>query len=250
MPEFTYSVIVPIKNEESNITPQIEEIVAAMEPLGEPYEIIYVDDGSTDDSWNVLLQGRRRFPQLHLLQFDRNHGQSAATDAGIRHAQGQILITLDGDRQNVPADIPNLLPLLKNADFVCGYRARRNDNFWRRIQSRIANRIRNALTGDTIIDTGCSLKIFRRECFDRVKFFNGMHRFMPTLARMEGWKIAQAPVSHRPRENGKTKYSFRNRALPSFFDLLAVRWMLRRHLAHRVKEEQLPTVELLPTREK
>jgi dolichol-phosphate mannosyltransferase len=242
--EVRYSIIVPVKNEEDNILPQIQEIVEAMEPLAEPYEIVYVDDGSTDNSWNLLLKARETFRQLHLVKLDRNHGQSAATDAGIRHALGEILITLDGDRQNVPADIPNLLKMLEDADMVCGYRAQRNDNSWRKIQSRIANGIRNSLTGDCIIDTGCSLKIFRKDCFEKVKFFNGMHRFMPTLARLEGWRIAQAPVSHRSRQCGVTKYSFRNRALRSFLDLLAVRWMIRRHLEHKVSQELLPAMVL------
>lgn len=237
MASLTYSVIVPIKNEEENILPQIEEIAEAMNSLGQPYEILYIDDGSTDGSWNVLLRARESYPQLHLLRFDHNHGQSAATEAGIRHAAGEILITLDGDRQNVPADIPALLEAMDSADMICGYRARRHDSRWRKLQSRVANGIRNRLTGDCIIDTGCSLKAFRRECFENVKFFNGMHRFMPTLARLEGWRIAQIPVSHRHRQCGATKYSFKNRALRSFFDLLAVRWMIKRHLKHHVIED-------------
>ncbi len=232
-----YSVIVPVKNEEQNILPQLEEITAVMRSVNAPFEVVYIDDGSTDSSWKILCQAQETYPELRLLRLDRNHGQSAATDAGIRYAHGDVLITLDGDMQNDPADIPAMLAKIGEADMVCGYRARRNDSAWRKVQSRIANGIRNKLTGDTIIDTGCSLKIFRRECFEKVKFFNGMHRFMPTLARLEGFTIAQVPVNHRPRQRGKTKYNFGNRALVSLKDLLAVRWMQRRHLKHRVIED-------------
>ncbi|MCX7014199.1 MAG: glycosyltransferase family 2 protein [Candidatus Sumerlaeota bacterium] len=231
------SIIVPVKNEEANIRPQVEEIRQTMAALARPFEILYVDDGSTDGSWAALLEMRPRCPELRLLRLDRNHGQSAATDAGIRHARGRILATLDGDMQNVPADIPRLLDALRDADMVCGYRVARRDTAWRRFQSRLANGIRNWLTGDTIIDTGCSLKAFKREAFANVKFFNGMHRFMPTLARMDGFRVAQIPVSHRPRRRGKTKYSMRNRLFKSFHDLLAVRWMQKNRLSYRVAED-------------
>lgn len=231
------SIIVPIKNEELNIGPQIAEIREAMLPLGKDFEIIYVDDGSTDASWRVLQEALPQCPELRILRFDRNHGQSAATEAGIRAARGRILATLDGDMQNVPADLPGLLPLLEQADMVCGWRAGRKDTAWRLLQSRFANWLRNSLTGETIRDTGCSLKVFRRECFANIRFFNGMHRFMPTMARLDGFRIAEAPVSHRPRERGQAKYGFRNRVLRSALDLLAVRWMQRRWVRYRVIED-------------
>ena len=231
------SVVVPIKDEQDNILPQIEEIQSAMNPLSRPYEILYVDDGSEDRSWEVLAEAVETCSVLRVIRLDRNHGQSAAMDAGIRNARGELIVTMDGDMQNVPADIPRLIEALGEADMVCGYRAERNDTAWGRIQSRIANAIRNRLTGDTIRDTGCSLKVFRKKCFDNVKMYNGMHRFLPTLARLEGFVIAQAPVSHRARHSGVTKDGFSNRALRSFRDLIAVRWMQSRHLSHKIAEE-------------
>lgn len=235
-PEIT--IIVPVKDEADNILPQIQEIRQAMLSVDKPYEILYIDDGSTDGTWQALLAAQAEAPELRLIRFDRNHGQSAATDAGIRHARGAILATLDGDRQNVPADIPKALEKIGEADMVCGYRAKRSDSAWRKFQSRIGNGVRNWLTGDTIIDTGCSLKVFRRECFANVKFFNGMHRFMPTLARMEGYTIVQIPVDHRSRVKGKTKYGLGNRMLRSLNDLLAVRWMQKRRLNYAIAEEK------------
>lgn len=231
------SVVVPIKDEEDNIRPQIEEIQRSMDTLGRPYEILYVDDGSEDRSWEVLAGEVERCPVLRALRLDRNHGQSAAMDAGIRNARGELIVTMDGDMQNVPADIPGLIEALGEADMVCGYRAERNDTAWRRVQSRIANAIRNWLTGDSIRDTGCSLKVFRKICFANVKMYNGMHRFLPTLARLEGFAISEAPVSHRARHSGVAKYGFSNRALRSLRDLIAVRWMQSRHLSHKVAEE-------------
>jgi len=150
------------------------------------------------------------------------------------------VVTLDGDMQNVPADIPRILEGLEQVDMVCGYRASRRDNAWRRLQSRIGNAIRNWLTGDSIRDTGCSLKAFRRECFAHVRLFNGMHRFLPTLARMEGFRVVQMPVSHRPRQRGKTKYSLKKRMGKSWGDLQAVRWMQKNRLCYRIAEEVPP----------
>lgn len=231
------SVVVPIKDEQDNIRPQVEEIQQALEPLKRPYEILYIDDGSEDRSWEVLRETGRSCPPLRALRLDRNYGQSAATDAGIRNARGSIIVTMDGDMQNVPADIPRLLEALDRADMVCGYRSDRHDSAWRRLQSRIANAIRNWMTGESIRDTGCSLKAFRRECFAEVKLFTGMHRFLPTLARMEGYRIVEISVSHRPRHKGQAKYGFSNRALRSFRDLIAVRWMQSRHFRHKIREE-------------
>jgi dolichol-phosphate mannosyltransferase len=231
------SIIVPVRDERENLRPQIAEIQETMAAVERSYEILYVDDGSSDGSWEALVEAQAEFPALRLLRLDRNHGQSAATDAGIRRARGDILITLDGDMQNVPADIPLLLEHLDRADMVCGYRARRHDSLWRRIQSRISNHVRNRLTGDSIRDTGCSLKAFRRECFVNVKLFEGMHRFLPTLARMEGFRIEQIAVSHRPRNRGQAKYGMWNRLFRSSRDLLAVRWMQRRLLRYSVAED-------------
>jgi dolichol-phosphate mannosyltransferase len=230
------SIIVPVKDEKPNIRPQIEEICAALRPLGVPFEIIYIDDGSSDGSWQELAGVQSDFPETRALRLDANHGQSAATDAGIRNALGEILVTLDGDRQNDPADIPRLLEKIGEADMVCGYRRTRRDSAWRRVQSRIANAIRNRLTRETIRDTGCSLKAFRRECFAHLTLYNGMHRFLPTLARMQGFRIVEVPVSHRPRTKGEPKYGMLNRVFASTRDLFAVRWMMKRQIRYRIAE--------------
>ncbi len=234
------SIIIPIKDEQANLSPLVEEIRSAMRPLGAPFEILIVDDGSTDASWKTLTDIRSSCPELRALRLDCNHGQSAAMDAAIRNANGAILVSLDGDLQNSPADIPLLLSEMNNADMVCGYRKNRHDTPWRRFQSRFANAVRNLLTGDSIRDTGCSLRAFRREVFANLTLYDGMHRFLPTLARMQGFKIVEVPVSHRPRAAGRSKYSMRNRAFRALRDLIAVRWMLKRRLKYRVTEE-LPT---------
>lgn len=233
------SVVVPIKNERDNIKPLVDEIIQALTPTGWEYEIIYVDDGSTDDSFAVLQQLQPAVPQLRCLQLDRNYGQSAGFAAGINAARGELVATLDGDLQNDPADIPDMVRLLqqKNLDMVTGYRARRHDSGFRRLQSRIANFIRNKITGDDIRDSACSVRVFRRECFASIAKFNGMHRFMATLFRIAGYKVEQHPVNHRPRQFGKAKYGMLNRVFKATADLFAVRWLKKNRLQYKVKRE-------------
>jgi dolichol-phosphate mannosyltransferase len=230
------SIIVPIKNERDNIEPLIKGISAALEPLGKGYEILYVDDGSTDGSFDVLQQLRTAYPALRVIKFDRNYGQTAATDAGCRHAVGDVIVTMDGDLQNDPADIPLLLDELQEAELVCGYRRKRRDTFFRLLQSRIANAVRNWVTRDDTIDTGCSLKAFRRQCFERIKLYEGMHRFLPTLFKMEGYRVRQVPVRHHARARGITKYSMWNRLFKALKDLFAVRWMQSRRLRYKIEK--------------
>jgi glycosyltransferase involved in cell wall biosynthesis len=232
------SVVVPIKNERENIHPLVKEITTTLESLPIKYEIIYVDDGSTDGSFNVLREMQKTYPQVRIIKFGRNYGQTAATDAGCRKAQGEIVVTLDGDLQNDPGDIPGMLEELRGVDMVCGYRKKRKDNFYRIIQSRIANAVRNWITGDDIIDTGCSLKAFRRECLERIKLYEGMHRFLPTLFKAEGYRVKQMPVRHQARKRGKTKYTMGNRLFKALKDLLAVRWMQKRGLRYRIEKEE------------
>lgn len=146
------------------------------------------------------------------------------------------MITMDADLQNDPHDIPLLLEKIGEFDAVCGWRYRRRDPWIKIISSKIANFVRNKLSQEDIIDTGCSLKAYRRECLTRLKLFNGMHRFLPSLLKMEGFKVTQVKVSHRPRRFGRTKYNIRNRIMRGFIDLLAVRWMKRRHLDYEIEE--------------
>ncbi|MBD3867155.1 MAG: glycosyltransferase family 2 protein [Acidobacteria bacterium] len=232
------SIVVPVFNERDNLEPLVREIEAAVSGLGRWYEIILVNDGSTDGSREIIrkLQGER--PTVRGLHFRANAGQTAALDAGFQAAAGGIIITLDADLQNDPADIPALLEALASHTAAVGYRAVRNDNWLRKVSSVIANGIRNGVSGDRIRDTGCSLKVFRAGPLRRIPLYKGMHRFLPTLLRMDGGTVVELPVSHRPRLSGDSKYGIRNRALGALVDLLAVRWMKKRKLDYEVTEDE------------
>jgi glycosyltransferase involved in cell wall biosynthesis len=177
-------------------------------------------------------------PEIRPLRLRENRGQTAAFDAGFKAARGRWVVTLDADLQNDPRDIPALLGALDEYDAAVGYRRKRRDSWLRRISSRIANAVRNRLSGDDIIDTGCSLKAFRRECLQGLRLFTGMHRFLPTLLRMEGFRVVQLPVNHRPRTRGSSKYGMWNRAFRAFADLLAVRWMRKRRLDYEIIRDE------------
>ena len=230
------SAVVPVFDERDNLEALVAELQSRLNETGRTWEMVLVDDGSTDGSAELLdrLAGERA--GLRVLHFGRNAGQTAAFDAGFKAARGDVVITLDADLQNDPADIPRLLGALESGAYgaAVGYRVKREDTVVRRLSSRIANGIRNRLSGDDIIDTGCSLKAFRREALSGVKLFTGMHRFLPTLLRMEGFAVVQVPVGHRPRRAGTSKYGVLNRAFRAFVDLLAVRWMKRRRLSYEV----------------
>lgn len=232
------SVVIPVFNEEENLEPLHERLDAVLPRLGLSYEILFVDDGSRDRSPEILRKLVSLDPHTRVLSFQENAGQSSAFDAGFRGARGEIVITLDADLQNDPADIPKILEAMKHADVACGWRAKRNDPWIRRASSKIANAVRNALSRETIRDTGCSLKGFRREHLARLKLYDGMHRFLPTLLKMEGCTVAEIPVGHHPRLAGTSKYGIRNRILRSFQDLLAVRWMKARRLRYRIKSDE------------
>ena len=231
------SLVVPAYNERENLAPLLDEIASAL--AGWTYEVIIVDDGSTDGTLEVLKALRARHPQLRIIAFERNAGQTAAFAAGFRAARAPIVITLDADLQNDPADIPRLVEMLAQTDAtaVAGYRANRRDTSWKRLQSRIANGVRNRLNGEVIRDTGCSLKAFRADALRELPLFAGMHRFLPTLIKMQGGTVTEVAVGHRPRRHGKTKYGMWNRVLRSLADAFAVRWMQRRALRYRVREE-------------
>ena len=233
------SVVFPVYNEEENLPILLEEIARALDPTGRPYEVIAVDDGSRDRSLFVLHELRARYPQLRVLTFAKNSGQTAALDAGWRAARGRYVVSLDADLQNDPADIPAMLRRLEEGavDMVIGVRVNRNDTWSRRMQSRIGNGVRNWLTHDQVTDTGCSLKLVKREAVEKVKLFTGMHRFLPTLVRMQGYNVVEMPVNHRARQFGVSKYGAMNRAFRGLADCLAVRWMGKRLLTYELNEE-------------
>ncbi len=231
------SVVVPAYNEAENLPTLIGEIGAALDPAGIDYEILVVDDGSTDDTRRVLEGLRAENPRLRLICFECNCGQSAGLDAGFRAARAGVIVTLDADLQNDPADIPRLLDALGDHGAVVGWRANRKDPWTKKLTSRFANRIRRLATGDDTHDTGCSLKAFRREALERVKLFTGMHRFLATLVKMEGYTVTEVVVNHRPRRFGRSKYNILNRGIRPTLDLLAVMWMRRRRLGYRVRKE-------------
>ena len=231
------SLVIPVYNERDNLSILHREITGALRAFENTYEILFVDDGSSDGSDSVLRQLRATDPHVRVLTFARNAGQSAAMDAGFKNARGDLIVTLDADLQNDPADIPRLLEALSGWDAVVGVRQKRRDNLVRRVSSKVANYVRNRLSDETITDTGCSLKAFRRKALSRLVLYDGMHRFLPTLLKMEGFRVTEVPVGHRPRRHGDSKYGIGNRLLPSFMDLLAVRWMKRRKLHYEVKDD-------------
>jgi len=238
------SVVVPIKDERDNLSPLTEQLLHVLQSREEsreaPFEIIYVDDGSSDGSSDLMDQLAREHPSVTVLHFDRNYGQSAGFDAGFKRSTGALVATMDGDLQNDPADIVTLLPYTRQFDLVCGWRTNRHDSVIRKLSSRIANAVRSAVTGDRVHDTGCSLKVFRRAVVERLQLFTGMHRFFPALALMYGFTVTEVPVRHNPRIHGYSKYGVGNRLFKSLYDLIAVRWMQHRVLRYRLAKGQRP----------
>lgn len=231
-----YSIVIPLKNEEENIKDLIHELCPVMALLQTSWELICVDDGSTDKTVEILKDLKKHLANLRIISFDKNYGQSSAFDAGFKAAKGDFIITLDGDRQNDPKDIPKLIQESVHADLVIGRRVNRQDPVSKRILSKAANFIRSRVCQDGVQDTGCSLKLYRRSCFEKIKLYQGMHRFFPALFKIEGFRIVEVPVNHRERRKGSTKYTFFNRAF-SIADMLAVSWMRSRHLNYRVEKE-------------
>ena len=223
------SVVVPLFNEEENLPPLAAEISSALVPTGRSFEVIFVDDGSTDRSLEVLRALAAGDERVRVLRHRRNAGQSAGLATGFRAARGAVVVTLDADLQNDPADIPRLLDELgRGADVVSGVRVERRDTWVRRVSSRVANAVRNWATDEAITDVGCSLKAYRREFLADLPMFTGMHRFLPTLVRWNGARVAELPVRHRPRLHGVAKYGIGNRLFRALADLMAVRWMRTR----------------------
>jgi dolichol-phosphate mannosyltransferase len=230
------SVIVPVKNEEGNIESLISEIVAAAQSGVPITEIVYVDDGSTDKTPVLLKKLKEKTPMLRVFRHGRSGGQSAATWTGICRANGTLIVTMDGDGQNNPGDIAALYDTYQQAVkhnsrediLVAGQRVKRQDSAWRLFSSRFANAIRASMLDDGTRDTGCSLKLFRREDYLRLPFFNHMHRYIPALMKREGVLIRHVDVSHRARERGHSKYGTVDRLIAGLSDLLGVRWLIMR----------------------
>lgn len=235
--DIKYSVVIPLKNEEDNIRDLINELEPVMHSLNTPWELICIDDGSTDKTLNVLEELVSQKKYLRILVFKNNFGQSSAFDAGFRNARGEFIITLDGDRQNDPNDIPKLLEAAQEADLVCGHRVNRKDPLSKKIPSFFANKIRSKICQDNVHDTGCSLKVYRAKCLEKIKMYHGMHRFLPALFTIEGFRIREVPVNHRERTHGVTKYNFFNRSFNTIADMLAVRWMRKRQLHYSIEKE-------------
>lgn len=236
------SIIIPVKNEQENIPLLAKEVDMAMGSMDYSWECIWLDDGSTDSTLAELERLNRAESHHQFISLSRNYGQSAALYTGFCYAKGEILVTLDGDGQNDPADIPALVKRLldENADMVNGIRQKRRDSVVRKISSRIGNGFRNRVTKEQVRDVGCSLRAFRHRCVENIPVFKGMHRFLPTLARIRGCaKILEMPVNHRPRVHGQTKYGIGNRLWVGLMDTLAVRWMQARMVYPEVKNSSL-----------
>jgi dolichol-phosphate mannosyltransferase len=233
------SLVVPCYNEADNLRPLMAAIRDSAEPLQLAYEIVVTDDCSRDGSWDILKELAAKDAHIRVQRFAFNCGESAASWAGLKAARGRYLVTLDADLQNDPRDLPKFIEALKNFDCVCGTRVQtrgQGDNFVRIASSRIANWVRNKLSGEKISDAGCTYRAFKRECIENLKFFKGMHRFLPTLFKIEGFTVTEIPVTNNPRFAGQSHYGVWNRLFASFYDLLAVRWMKKRMFRFQVAE--------------
>jgi len=240
------SIVIPAYDEEKNVPILAEDLRKELAKAGiDAYEVIFVDDGSRDATAEKIRDEVAHDPKgrFRLVRLAKNSGESAATEAGLRRARGEILAVMDCDLQNAPSDLHKLVEPVRSgkADCACGWRLDRTsgDTGWRYLQSRVANGIRNWLSGDNIQDAGCTYRAFRRECIERVKVFKGMHRFLPTLFKLEGFTVVEVVVESRPRLHGVSKYGMWNRAFAAFYDLLAVRWMRTRVIPWRVAEDSL-----------
>jgi glycosyltransferase involved in cell wall biosynthesis len=225
------SIVIPVFNEEDNLEPLVREIESVMEKVGKKFEIIFVDDKSTDRSFEVLKELKKSRQFIRIIPHLINSGESAGEATGFANANGEVIITMDADQQNDPADIPALLGALKDdVAAVCGVRRRRRDTIVKRISSRTANTFRNIMTGDCIVDAGCTYRAIRRSALWQIQVFNGMHRFLPTLLRFQGYKVIEILVNDRPRTRGKSKYGIGNRLWRGILDCFAMRWMKKRAL--------------------
>jgi len=235
------SIIVPVKDEADCIVELADEIGAAFGGTDWSWECLWIDDGSADETLDRLRAVCESDAHHHFIAHDGNYGQSAALMTGFLNARGRVLATLDGDLQNDPADLPRLIRMLEASDFdmVNGVRARRQDSWLRIVSSRIANAFRNRLSGATATDVGCSVRAFRRDCVEGIPLFRGMHRFLPTLVAMRGWRVTEVSVSHRLRAHGRTSYGVHNRLWVGILDTFGVRWLASRSVKPRIRESSL-----------
>jgi glycosyltransferase involved in cell wall biosynthesis len=233
------SVVIPVYNEEASLTPLWSELRRVLERLELAFEVVFVDDGSRDRSAEIIRSFRETDQRVRLVRLKTNGGETAATDAGFKAVRGRRIVVMDADLQNDPGDIPMLLSHLDHWDAVTGWRVNRaaGDNVVRRASSRIANRIRNWVSDETIQDSGCTFRAFRRECLRGLVLYRGFHRFIPTLLKMRGYRVIEVPVGHRPRQFGRSKYGVLNRAVVAFADLLVIRWMNARLLRYEIVED-------------
>jgi glycosyltransferase involved in cell wall biosynthesis len=233
------SVVLPIHNEEESLAGLLGEIGQALAVI--PHEIIAVDDASTDGSLARLRQLSPQWPALRVVSLRRRAGQSAAMAAGMDAAEGDVIATMDADGQHDPADLPRLLSLLDGPEAptaVVGFRSRRSDGRWVRWQSAFANAIRDFVTGDRVRDSACSFRVMRRAALETVPRFDGMHRFLPSLLRLQGGTVIEVPIAHRPRLHGRSKYGTLDRAMRGLVDVFGVRWLRRRALRYEVREDR------------
>jgi glycosyltransferase involved in cell wall biosynthesis len=230
------TLVIPAYNEQENVPTLLSRVGATLQTIGKPFEVIIIDDGSTDQTPKLLAEGQKQYPWLRVMRMRKNAGQSAAFEAGFEAARGEVIATIDADLQNDPEEIPRLLPMLDGYDMITGWRRDRQDTNFRKWQSRQANRIRNWISEETVQDSASSLKIYRAHAIKGLKLFRGAHRFFPTLVKMRGYTVREEPVKHSPRFAGTAKYGFGNRAFVAFVDLLAIRWMKKRYLRYETDE--------------
>lgn len=232
------TVLIPVYNEEDNIDPLLEELIPVLEAMGKTYEVLFVDDGSNDKTFAKICEHQKPGAHIRVVRLKRNSGKTPALVAGWSRAYGRIITIMDGDLQNDPRDIPKLMAQIPPFDLAIGYRTNRRDTWFRRFQSRIANRIRDWVIRDGIKDSGCAFVAFRRKALEGQRFFLGLHRFLPALFQIEGYTVTQVPVNHRPRLHGKAKYNFRNRVVRAFDDMMAVRWIRTHKIHYEIESER------------
>jgi glycosyltransferase involved in cell wall biosynthesis len=234
-----FSVVLPVYNEQDNLETLFAEIRRAADSTGRPWEAVFVDDCSTDRSLGIIRELAERHPEVRYVAFAQNRGQSAAFCAGFDAADSQVVVTMDSDLQNDPADIPKMLAAFGDeCEMVIGWRAKRKDTLVKRLSSKIANAIRDWFTDDGVHDTGCSLKVMRADMLGRLPRFRNMHRYFPILMKMQGARIREVKVNHRQRFSGVSKYGTLDRALAGIYDLIGVQWLIKRHIDYAVKEKK------------